>query len=296
MNDEKMISYELPHRPDTFVSADLLKMLAMGIMLIDHIGAFLVDQSAPVYLPLRSIGRLAFPIFCYLIAEGAHYTRSVPKYLARLAAFAIISTPPYNLVQGSAWYSPENINVFFTLFFGLAAIYSITGLPKSVYRRMGKFKLAESKPACALLGMPLCVMCYFAAYIMHTDYGEYGVAAILLFYLLRRRPVTAWLAFAALTFVFFDVYIVSANLTGVVEYSRVNAYNVVTKMLLGHHTELFFYNATQMFASLAFVPCLLYNGKKGRFSGRCSQYFFYAFYPVHLFCLWFVQLAMGVSS
>ena len=104
-------------RPDTPLNADWLKLFAITVMLIDHVGAFLIQTDDPVYRPLRIIGRLAFPIFCFLIAEGAYYTKSMPKYLGRLALFAVISTPPYNLVHGSAWYSSENINVFFTLFF-----------------------------------------------------------------------------------------------------------------------------------------------------------------------------------
>ena len=64
-------------------------------------------------------------------------------------------------------------NVFFTLFLGLAAIYSISGLPQAVFRKLGKKRLAESKAACAVFGLPLCALCYYAAYWMDTDYGEY---------------------------------------------------------------------------------------------------------------------------
>ena len=290
MKEEKMVAPALPYRPDTVLSADILKILAMTIMLIDHIGAFLIERSDPMYWPLRSIGRLAFPIFCFLIAEGAHYTHSMPKYMARLAAFALISTPPYNLVHGSEWYSPDNVNVFFTLFLGLAAIYSITDLPKAIYTRLGQSSLAQNKKACLLLGLPFCAICYMAAFLMHTDYGEYGVAAILLFHLLRRRPVAAWLGFTALTFVFFEFFIVTPNLTGGISYSIINMSNVITKLIANPDATLFFYHQTQMLAPLAFLPCMLYNGKRGNFNGKYAKYLFYAFYPAHLFCLWFVQL------
>ena len=280
-------------RPNTPINADLLKLFAMTVMLIDHMGAFLIPMEDPLYRPLRTVGRLGFPIFCFLIAEGAHYTRSMPKYLGRLALFAIISTPPYNLVHGSEWYSPDNVNVFFTLFLGLAAVYSLSKLPKAIFEWCGKFSLAESKTVCALVGLPLCALCYLAAFIMHTDYGEYGVAAILIFWLLRKQPFTAWLGFAALTFVFFGYFIQIPNMTGGFEYHRINLYNTVTKLLFVPDAKLYYYIQIQMYAALAAVPCLLYNGKKSSAGTKHSdviKYLFYAFYPVHLWCIWLVQL------
>ncbi|MBQ9902716.1 MAG: hypothetical protein IJM51_10110 [Clostridia bacterium] len=277
-------------RLNTACNADMLKTLAMAIMLIDHIGAFLLQQSDPAYWPVRSVGRLAFPIFCYLLAEGAYYTRSMPKYLANLALFALISTPPYNLVHGSPWYSPDNVNVFFTLFLGLAAVYSISGLPQGVFRRLGKEKWAENRAACVVFGLPLCAFCYYAAYWMGTDYGEYGVAAILLFWLLRKRPADAWIGFTLLTFVFFCFFIAVRNESGGVEYIRINLHNVATNLVNNPDAELYYFKQRQMYAPLAFIPCLLYNGKRGDKRGKCVKYLFYAFYPLHLWCLWFVQL------
>lgn len=280
-------------RPNTPVNADVLKLFAMTVMLIDHIGAFLIPADDPLYRPLRIIGRLAFPILCFLIAEGAHYTRSIPKYMARLALFAVISTPPYNLVHGSEWYSLDNVNIFFTLFLGLAAIYSITELPKSFFAKIGVFRLADSKGACALFGLPFCLLCYMAAYWMDTDYGEYGVAVILVFWLLRRHPFMAWSGFAALTYVFFGFFIKTTSLTGGIEYDRINLNNLLTKLLFVPEAHLYYYLQIQMYAAFAAVPCLLYNGKKSAFGQKHSgvvKYLFYAFYPAHLICLWLIQL------
>lgn len=293
MNNDMTARKDDVFRLDTKINSDMLKTLAMAIMLIDHIGAFVIEHGDPLYYQLRSIGRLAFPVFCYLIAEGAYYTRSMPKYLGRIALFAIISIPPYNLVHGSAWYSPDNVNVFFTLFLGLAAIYSITGLPKAVFLRLNRFRLAESRRACALLGLPMCALCYMTAYWMDTDYGEYGVAAILIFWLLRKHPDAAWIGFGALTYVFFGFFIITPNLVGGVEYSRVNLVNVITKLLFNPGASLYFYSQIQLYAPLAFIPCILYNGKRASADSRYSKimkYLFYIFYPAHLYCLWLVQL------
>ena len=294
MNSHSVSENEL-RRPSTPLNADLLKTLAMIIMLIDHIGAFLMDPGDPYYRTLRIIGRLAFPIFCFLMAEGAHFTRSMPKYLGRLAAFALISTPPYNLVHGSPWYSCENINVFFTLFLGLAAVCSVSRLPREVFRKLGRPGLADSRAACLLAGLPLCLLCYMTAYWLDTDYGEYGVAAILLFWLLRKRPVAAWIGFSALTVFFFGFFIAVSDAYGVTSYSYVNLYNLVTEFSMKPRSELYFFPQIQLYAPLACIPCLLYNGQKGGKHSRIVQYLFYAFYPVHLWCLWLIQLFAGIQ-
>ena len=75
------------------LSQEWLKIIACVIMLIDHIGAVLLPQ----YIWLRYIGRIAFPIYCFLLAEGVHYTKNPQKYGLRLAAGALLSEIPFDL-------------------------------------------------------------------------------------------------------------------------------------------------------------------------------------------------------
>ena len=154
-----------------FLSGSALKWIAIAVMLIDHIGASgLVDSWT-----LRQIGRTAFPLFCFLLAEGAVHTKNIRKYLGRLAVFAVLSEVPFDLaIYGQTFYWGSQ-NVYWTLFLGLCAIYLFQRFP------------AEGWKGC----LGLAVMAA-AAEVCGTDYGAVGVIVITLMYMLREKP---WLRF-----------------------------------------------------------------------------------------------------
>lgn len=272
------------------LTAARLKLLAMTLMFIDHIGGYLLPFESSFYPLCRGVGRLAFPIFCFLIAEGARHTRSMPKYMARLAAFAFISMPPHNLVHGAEWYAFSCGNVFFTLLLGLTGIFSIQHLAPALFRQCGKSDLARSRPACTLLALPFCTALYFAAYWLETDYGGYGVATILIFWLLHEKPAAAWGIFALLTFVCYDFVFVRQSYVGLSENLPCNPYSILRNRLWEGSFTLQYQSVRQMLAPLALFPCTAYNGEKGGLKATWSKYLFYAFYPAHLFLLWIVQL------
>ena len=111
-------------RLKTNLDTDLLKLIAIVSMLIDHIGgAFFPEVGV-----FRWIGRLAFPIFCYCLTVGLLYTRDVKKYLLRLGLFALVSQPFYILAfhpisEFAANFT--NWNIFFTLFLSLLGMYGL---------------------------------------------------------------------------------------------------------------------------------------------------------------------------
>lgn len=139
-----------------------LKVLACLTMLIDHIGAIFF----PTFYLLRIIGRLAFPIFAWMISNGYQYTSNRRKYLFRLGVFALISQFPFSLAFHRQLLS--DLNIFFTLALGLVAIH----LHEQIQSRSGK--------AAAVLGIA------FLAEILNTDYGLYGVVTIVLFWIYRQ--------------------------------------------------------------------------------------------------------------
>ena len=85
-----------------------LKLLAVVLMVVDHIGFFLYPQ----YTILRIIGRLSFPLFGFLIANGYKYTRDKKKYFLRLFIFA-------NIIQTPSLFMTIPVNIFYTLSFGI---------------------------------------------------------------------------------------------------------------------------------------------------------------------------------
>lgn len=173
-------------------SGSVLKWIAIAVMLLDHAGACLLEvfvlnvhgnsplagQIGNLYfwyeldMVLRSIGRIAFPIFCFLLVEGAVHTRSPKKYLLRLALFAAVSEVPFDLaLHNQAFYWGAQ-NVFFTLLLGLLVILVFQRYPAEGWK--GMLALAALAAAAELGG---------------TDYGAIGVGVIAAMYLLRERPL-----------------------------------------------------------------------------------------------------------
>ena len=169
----------------TGFSGSTLKIIAILSMLIDHIGAAVLEnglmrsayvQSSPALYDnirsidriLRMIGRPAFPIFCFLLVEGFLHTRNQKKYALRLFLFALISEIPFDLAIGRGLVVFEWQNVFFTLLIGLLVMMAADHFSGKRWIQILIF----------LLGL-------IAGYLLHTDYDYKGVLLIEILYLLR---------------------------------------------------------------------------------------------------------------
>ena len=167
-----------------FLNGFALKCIAMVTMLIDHTGMVLF----PRYMIFRMIGRLAFPIYCFLLVEGAVHTSNWKKYLGRLFLFALISEIPFNLaVGGQLWY-PKTQNVFFTLFLGLLAVLLLKAP-----------NVGRNRWLITGIRVILVLVLVLAAGLARTDYGAGGVIFILVFYVFRSQLLLKSAAFAAAT-------------------------------------------------------------------------------------------------
>lgn len=145
-------------------------------MLIDHIGAYIFPDA----YWLRCIGRLAFPIFAFFIAEGMRYTRSRKRYVLTLLAFAIISQIPYGFLREFYY-----LNILFTFLIAIFAIFLIENYKKNETLYMIYL---------LLLGSVLL----FVEFLNIVDYGIFGVLLILVFYFVKDKKLSLSLGAACL--------------------------------------------------------------------------------------------------
>ena len=137
-----------------------LKWIAMITMVVDHVGAVLFPEQ----MIFRYIGRLSFPIFCFLLVEGFVHTSNIYRYIFRLSVFALISEIPYDLTFSQQLMDFERQNVFFTLSLGIGTLYLLKYTQSNVEKWI--------YVAFAML----------FAEMMKSDYGAFGIALILWFY------------------------------------------------------------------------------------------------------------------
>lgn len=189
------------------LSQEGLKLIACVTMLLDHIGAvvvyecFLQAEGAnkgtllELYEMLRLVGRLAFPIYCFLLAEGDVHTCNPKRYGLRLLIAAVVSEIPYDLAiyGGISW---QHQNVMVTLLLG--------------------FSMLEVMKKCRGVGLKLLAMIPFAvlAEILNTDYGADGIWLIALFALTRELPHKELVQLLGMWFIFSPSHAMMLNWIG----------------------------------------------------------------------------------
>uniref|UniRef100_UPI004057A3D8 TraX family protein n=1 Tax=Agathobacter sp. TaxID=2021311 RepID=UPI004057A3D8 len=268
------------------ISGYHLKMIALVTMFIDHVGATILwrlfqasykitaamqmsddigdkivvwfashqEQMYAIYEYMRLIGRMAFPIYCFLLVEGFLHTRNVKKYAFRLFVFALISEIPFDFALEGTFWNPTYNNVFFTLLLGLLCINCLDWLER-MFRKWQEKKWNKFIGNCIkafLFFVVIGGMGMIAEEVLMTDYGLAGVAAIVLIWLFRRQRV---LGFSS---------------------------SILALGILSSSTE---------YLAICMLPFILkYDGTRG----KQTKYLFYAFYPVHLFLLGLVCVLLGV--
>lgn len=232
------------------ISAAVLHIIAMSFMLMDHLWATLL----PAQEWLTCVGRLAFPIFAFMIVEGYFHTGNFKKYALRLLLFAVLSEVPFDLMYGGTWFYPVHQNVIWTLLAGLLGIR----LMEYIKEKHKIWVYALLSAVVVILGAALGTVCML-------DYYGAGVLTVFTFYFFRERKWWCLLGQIAVLY-WVNVSLLGGQLSPV--------------QLFGMEFEL----CQQGLALLALIPIWIYNGRQG-YHSKPFQYICYAFYPVHMLIL-----------
>ncbi|MDR2042986.1 MAG: conjugal transfer protein TraX [Clostridium sp.] len=267
------------------ISASTLKLIAIFMMFLDHVGAAVVARlirAAPVMLPqgtaellsrnrlqplywcLRVAGRPAFPMFCFLLVEGFQKTKDVKKYALRLGLFALLSEVPFDLAIFNTPYTLQHQNVFFTLLAGLLTLIALRAVEERCRIRGDEAvgRLPETGQAPAAGQQPETGWASKTAQLKKVVLSGFvilfGMAAA--WFLNTDYSWAGVLAIVAMyLFRRFPLWQLSAGVLALLLQSWIEGA-----------------------ALLAIFPIRLYNGRKG----MKLKYFFYAFYPAHLLLLY----------
>ena len=270
----------------------MLKFIAVFFMTLDHIGHYLYP-SMPlwVYMILRLLGRIAFPIFAWSLVMGYRRTRNIAYYALRLFAFAMISEA---LIRwgGSQFNYKTHPNVLFTLAAGIVAIaafdmilYSgkdkvarlrmVTDLPEQCPTPSVAFNAGISlpKPWGQILGILVLVLLYSVAWIYEIDYDVYGLTAILAFHQGMKAPEEQRPLYVSLYFSLVNIFFLCG--AGMLHEFRFLPRDVLNMSMM------------QGFSVLALPFIFKIPQSKSR-PGLLQKYFFYVYYPLHILLIMYI--------
>lgn len=245
------------------LSGNALKILAAACMLCDHVAYMLLPATSPLYLPLRALGRLAFPLFAYMLAEGCRYTRDKFCHFALLFCVAVGCQIVYYLFDNGNL--EMSVLVTFTLSEGL--IFALQKFKKDLFSSQAN-PLDKILSGTTFAAGVVCVFLLCSRF--SVDYGFFGCLLPVLVSLPDFRGVTTEGK--------------TENVLRAIDcaLSRLVC-TAIGITLLAVSSPL---GALQYFSFLALVPLLLYGGRKGKLR---LKYFFYVFYPLHLVILQGIQ-------
>lgn len=333
------VSGQEPGQPSAVkkgISGSTVKIVAVIAMLIDHIGAAVLtrqiiangyfnavsgtesqiagwlEENAVLFYGMqvmRMIGRLGFPIFCFLLVEGFQRTRNVKKYALRLGIFALISELPFDLAITGTPFQLGYQNVYFTLLLGLLGMCG--------YAFFDRCEHGGEKELPGALRMLLTVTGVLApaAFVLVFMAAPSGAGAGR--DLLLTVGVVCGITLLALAVygsrkglrhvqtVCSDITVLAAMMFLAeylhTDYGGMGVLTITAMYIFRKHrvaamiagcVVLTFLTASEIPGFLAVIPIALYNGKRG----LKMKYFFYAFYPVHLLLLYVISVLLGLGG
>lgn len=325
------------------ITGSTLKLIAIFTMLIDHTAATIIERTLMArgmgnlnasdtqaamnfflnnaflyYLDIimRLIGRIAFPIFCFLLVEGFLHTHNKFKYAIRLAVFALISDIPFDLAFKNKPFDFSYQNVFFTLFIALLVLVGF----EAVRERFGDKKWLPISAVAGAIAAG-CVFSYALRRVLqyvnailksmgssnlldfnNVTYVIVAVAgALIAFFIYLMMSRNGALQKASIRYTDLLVLVAGMALAQFMK-TDYSAFGVLTvsimyglrknkvKEALGGCITLVVMSMSEITCFFAMIPIARYNGQRG----LKLKYLFYAFYPVHLFILYLICYFMGI--
>ncbi len=270
------------------LSSNSIKMIAAIAMLIDHFSKVFKPFSAPEYIPygfyfnrtLELIGRIAFPIFAYFVAVGCLKTHNIKKYIFRLFIITIISEFCYDFAFSLRNYLRYNGTISSTgfsdkIYFFESGIQNVClGFLLSVIAIycLQKYKANSNKNRKILLFIQW-IFLYIIAALNQCDYWQTIVPFILILYVVSTNKSR----------------LVVVGIWCAIEYLFVPQFNSIP--IMNSPIESIFYTIA---SAISIIILSLYTGEKG--NKTIKKYFFYCFYPVHLFLLGIIRELIIVFS
>jgi hypothetical protein len=243
-----------------FLSSSTLKIIACVLMLIDHVGFFLF----PHILAFRLIGRAAFPLFAFLVAEGCKYSKNKLRHLALIFAFGMFFMLFYCIYDGKIY-----VNIFLTFSFSILIIYLLQFLKKWLFF---EFKILKLLISLLIFAVALSLT-YILFDFIHFEYGYKGMLVPVAVSLCDTRGVNAptilrkldnhWVKLLCFSVALF-VLCINAN-----------------------------FGIYQFYCFIAVLIAMFYNGKAGN---KKLKYAFYVFYPAHLAILTVISFLISFFS
>lgn len=243
-----------------------LKLIAIICMVIDHIAYCLVDYHTPLFHVMRFFGRCTAPLMCFFLAEGWIHTSNKGRYILRMFIFGLISYVPYILMD-NPWliYNPSGI---WQLNFDMQLTLTLCLVMLAGWDWLGT-QIKENQTLILVRSLWVLIICLLCKY---CDWLCFAPLWVLNSYL-NRNNFKRW----CLWFIIIGIAAVGEG-----------CYDWYTEFGQWGKSVLY---SIYTFGFLLAIPLIKqYDGTAGR---KGSKYFFYAFYPIHIWILVAIQLLRG---
>lgn len=286
----------------TCLSSFILKIIAIVTMTIDHIGVILemnVGYNYALAIAFRYIGRLALPLFAFMICEGVIHTKKIGNYLLRLGIMATLVTGALIFIEYVPWFDGVSVrnegNIFIDLLLGALAVYLLS-------RKEWYFKVLSIIP----LGISIVsyivtsiefgegILIHWYPFFLRAQYHFYSVGMIILFYcaylakdlFLKQYSHNSGIPVESLKGTTLERYALNLFSVFALVIATLGFFFIALSI---DYDYVFWEIEMQNIAMVSGAFILLYNGKRG-YNAKWFQYGSYAYYPIHLIIIYAIGM------